>query len=152
VSDAPKRRLPVVQANPVVEQDAEEVRTPWHWVAFGVVAAFCAWLPLAALAASVSSRLLANPGTRLFAVALHGASFVLACGAAGFLVGRFGGRAGRREATASGLAASALAWVLGLSQGGATGGVLGWGALLVVLATLGSAAAAMGGGLGVKNR
>lgn len=152
MSDTPKRRLPVLQASPVVEPDGDEERAPWHWVAFGTVAIFCAWLPLAVLAASLSSRLVGSSGARPLVVVIHATSFVVACGAAGFLVGRFGGRAGTREATASGLSASVLAWALGLSQGGAVGGVLGWGALLVVLSTLGVAAAAAGGRLGVKKR
>ena len=36
----------------------EEPRPPWHWVGFGVVLTFAAWLPLAALAEALKGRAL----------------------------------------------------------------------------------------------
>ena len=154
-ASATPRRLPVLQ--PPAEEPDEE-RPPWHWAGLGTVAIFIAWLPLAGLVSALLRRALegqeegsASRWIQVAIVGLHVAAFFAAGAAGGFLVGRFGGRAGLREATASGVIAAALAWALAVSQG-APAGVLGWAILLVVLATLGAAAARAGGSAGVRRR
>src|SRR4051794_19575075 len=57
---APKRRLPVLQADEVVEGD--EDRPPWHWSVIGTIAIFLVWLPLAAGASAFVSAFVANAG------------------------------------------------------------------------------------------
>jgi hypothetical protein len=66
-------------------------------------------------------------------------------------VGRFGGRAGQREATASGVVAATLAWLLAMTQGRASE-ILVWALLLVIVALLGAGGAYLGGRRGLKRR
>lgn len=153
---APPRRLPVVQ--PSLQEEADEERPPWHWAGLGTVAIFIVWLPLAGLVSALLRRALegqsadaAPHSIQIPMVALHVTAFCAAGAAGGLLVGRFGGRAGLREATASGVIAAALAWALAVSQGAPAGG-LGWAILLVVMATLGGAAAHTGGRTGLRLR
>jgi hypothetical protein len=161
-----KHRLPVVHEAPA--EDANPERRPWQWVGFGTVAIFVVWLPLAALAQALSLRVVeARLGTlesldaardalphvpaadrELIAAALFGfpsAALALAALAGGFLVGRWGGRAGPREAALAGvasvLAVSMLAW---MSSG------LSW-APLAALFVAGPVAAG-GGWIGYKGR
>jgi tRNA-(ms[2]io[6]A)-hydroxylase len=137
---AERRRLPVLQDKPPSGSGGEgedEQRPPLHWVGFGVVAIFAAWLPLTYLAGSISARLLrarfgaappaeavlsmlrgmdAGEQVRLLAiVALPGlAALAVAAFGGGFVVGRFGSGTGAREAAWAGavtaLLASAMAW------------------------------------------
>lgn len=133
---AERRRLPVIaSSSPSPEED--EPRPPWHWVGFGTVAIFAAWLPLAYVAGAVSARVMAArfgadaskdaidlalgamtsaERARLMAtVALPSAAgLALSAFGGGFVVGRFGTKTGAREAalagTATALIASAMAW------------------------------------------
>lgn len=137
-----RRRLPVIQNEPsrndgVASGDEDEVRPPWHWVGFGTVAIFAAWLPLAYAAGAVSAKVMASrfgadasketierslatmssgDHARLMAtVALPSIlGLALAAFAGGIIVGRFGTGTGAREAAYSGavtaLVASAIAW------------------------------------------
>jgi MFS family permease len=153
---APKRKLAVLQSS-AGDDDGEE-RPPWHWVALGTVAIFIAWLPLAGLVNTLLRRMLDRlgdagtpPSIQAAMVGLNVLAFVLAGAAGGFLVGRFGGRAGRREATASGVVVAAIAWAVAVAQG-APAGVLGWAMLLVVMATLGGGASCAGGRAGLRGR
>jgi tRNA-(ms[2]io[6]A)-hydroxylase len=139
------------------EDDGDE-RPPWHWVALGVVATFVVWLPLAGLANTVLQRMLERatdtelpPSVRLAMVGLNVLAFVIAGAAGGYLVGRFGGRAGQREASASGVVVATIAWGIALTQE-ARAGVLGWSVLLVVMVTIGSAASYAGGRAGIRRR
>jgi disulfide bond formation protein DsbB len=150
-----KRKLPVLASEPDEEMEA---RPPWHWVALGTVAIFVAWLPLAGLANTLLRRMLervggaeAPPSVRAAMVGLNVLAFVLAGVAGGFLVGRFGGRAGQREATASGVVVAAIAWTLAVAEG-APAGVLGWAVLLVVMVTIGGGASHAGGRAGLRAR
>jgi tRNA-(ms[2]io[6]A)-hydroxylase len=131
----PKRRLPVISPQ---GQEEGEARPPWQWVGFGTVAIFAAWLPLAYLAELVRRRVTfawlgdaqtpedaaralaalapadrAKLGVSMFLV--HGAGLAIAAFAGGYLVGRWGGAAGAREAALAGLAAALIASVLGWS-------------------------------------
>ncbi|WP_080599131.1 MULTISPECIES: hypothetical protein [Sorangium] len=180
MGDAPKRRLPVIGSGaagaapprggvaapekrklPVLQSggdDEGEDRPPWHWIALGTVAIFIAWLPLAGLVNTLLRRMIERAGdagaqgsVRLAMVGLNVIAFALAGVAGGYLVGRFGGRAGRREAAASGAVVAALAWALALAEG-APAGALGWALLLVVVVTIGSAASYAGGSAGLRSR
>ncbi|WP_437569042.1 hypothetical protein [Sorangium sp. So ce542] len=151
-----KRRLPVLQGGG--GDDEGEERPPWHWIALGTVAIFIVWLPLAGLANTLLRRMVERTGdaaaegsVRLAMVGLNAIAFALAGLAGGYLVGRFGGRAGRREAAASGAVVAALAWALALAEG-APAGALGWALLLVVMVAIGAAASYVGGRAGLRAR
>ncbi len=159
-----KRRLPVLQSPPAAGADEdEEDRPPWHWVGFGTVGIFGAWLPLMALAQKVSDHLvlgavghvgsaedaarsLANASSQarlrvgLMLAVPHGLALALASVAGGFLVGRYGKGLGPREAAIAGVA-------LGLVIGGLTFGVVGFSGFLAPLA-LAVPFAGLGGALG----
>ncbi|MFO0762935.1 MAG: hypothetical protein U0359_41245 [Byssovorax sp.] len=151
-----KRRLPLL---PKVEvgDEGDEDRPPWHWSAIGVAAIFLLWLPLAALINAALARLApaADPATvpRSTQALLVGGNllgFALACLGGGLLVGRFGAKAGPREAMVSGAAAATLAWILGVT--GAHAGPAIAALLLLLLAAVGAGAARLGGALGVRAR
>ncbi|MFO0675051.1 MAG: hypothetical protein U0169_00825 [Polyangiaceae bacterium] len=133
-----KRRLPVLQSPPKGgDAGDDEARPPWHWIGFGAVATFAAWLPLAYAAESLSARItdrIAGPVADLAAAELRAASLsardralltagvvgtrlgamAIAAFSGGYLVGRFGAPAGIREAALAGfvvaLSALVLAW------------------------------------------
>jgi tRNA-(ms[2]io[6]A)-hydroxylase len=176
---AEKRKLPVLQSTPTgggsgggsrgggssSEDEGEgEERPPWHWVGFGTVGIFGAWLPAMWLAQKVSDRLvarvvgnvpdaegaarsLANASAQeRFRVGLmlaipHGIALALAAVAGGYLVGRYG-KLGPREAAISGVA-------LGIVVGGLTFGVVGPSGFVAPLA-LAVPFAALGGHIGKK--
>ena len=75
-----------------------------------------------------------------------------------YLVGRFSGKAGRREATMAGFLGAAAACALTLAVTAAQGmraGVLtvvAWALIFAVLTSLGAGAARAGGALGVRGR
>lgn len=165
-SVAEKRKLPVLQTSSAPEPDApEEDRPPWHWVGFGTVGIFGAWLPLMGLAQAVSSRLLASTfGTAvtpdamrsvlavataetrvrigLYLAIPHAIGLALASAAGGYLVGRYGKGLGPREAAISGVA-------LAIVTGGLTFGAVGFTGFLAPL-VLAVPFAALGGHLGKK--
>lgn len=144
----------MLQAN---GEPPEEERPPWHWVALGAAATFLVWLPLAALAESLVRRPVTSADARgemgagLWLLAAHALAFCTGAFAGGLLVGRLGGKAGRKEATLAGIAAGALAWLIALVQG-APGGALVWGLLLVIITSLGGFAGALGGRAGLRLR
>ena len=157
-----KRRLPVVSSPPPEGED--EPRPPWHWVGFGVVAIFGAWLPLAWIAARIVrgwlerelptatspeevaaafSAMSTADRARItvtlalpHVLALAGAAFV-----GGYLVGRYGVGTTRREPVLAGLFAGIVACVLTF---GATG--FSWAPLVVPLVA--APIAAVGGSVG----
>jgi hypothetical protein len=135
------RRLPVLQPKGHAEDEGAEPRPPWHWVGFGAVAIFVAWLPLAAVAGSVANRVAAGrvgavqneadlaarlhelaPRARLATIALmalpHVVALVLAAGAGGFLVTRFGTGTRPRESALAGLMVGVLALGITYAQTG----------------------------------
>lgn len=146
---AEKRRLPVIQATSSprepdgsAEGDGEE-RPPWHWVGFGTVGTFGAWLPLMGLAQMVSNQLVAStlgvtaspeamrvalaaaPELRLrvgLALAVpHALALALASAAGGFLVGRYSKGLGPREAAIAGVALAIIVGGLTFGSVGAMG-------------------------------
>jgi tRNA-(ms[2]io[6]A)-hydroxylase len=139
-----KRHLPLL-SQAEVAAEGDEDRPPWHWSAIGAVGVFVFWFPLIFAVNAV----LAGPGPAW--AALNVAAFLLASFGAGFVVGRFGGKAGRREATVGGAAAGGVAWLAAVTQG-ARAGILVWAILLVVIVGLGGGAALAGGALGVARR
>ena len=149
-SEPPKRRLPMLPKVEVAHENDED-RPPWHWSAIGAVAVFLAWLPLVYIVNGPLGGLF-NGGAvaRVAAVALNFAVFVLGAFAGGYLVGRFGGRAGVNEATVAGVAASVIAWLLTAVH--ATGGALVWIMLLTGLTMLGAGGARVGGAVGLARR
>jgi hypothetical protein len=133
---AERKRLPILQEPPEPStgggDEDEAPRPPWHWIGFGAVAIFAAWLPLAYGAAALARRALApyvgdaatpeELAARLGAlsnddrmrVALiqtvpHALALALASFGGGFLVGRFGPGAGAREAAFAGACVSLVA-------------------------------------------
>jgi len=134
----------------------DEDRPPWHWAPIGAVATFLVWLPLAALAESLTAGTTAGePATSgVFRLSAQALACFAGAFAGGLLVGRLGGKAGRKEATLSGLLASAIAWLIALSQSDPSSAFmwLVWCLLLVILATIGGAAALLGGRLGLRLR
>jgi tRNA-(ms[2]io[6]A)-hydroxylase len=137
---AERRRLPVISNTPPpapADGAEDEPRPPWHWVGFGTVAIFAAWLPLAYIAGAVSARVMAarfgadasrdaidlalstmtaGERARLMAtVALPSiVGLAIAAFGGGFVIGRFGPGTGVREAAMAGgvvaFLASAMAW------------------------------------------
>jgi hypothetical protein len=121
VSLSPRRRLPVLQT-----KDGEDSppRPRWQWVAFGAVVILLVWLPLAyatqslvaRTAASYPQPLTAEDAEKLAFVAwLVPTAAVLAAGAlGGYVLARWGDRAGLREAAEAGgvvaLFAIGLSW------------------------------------------
>src|SRR5262249_21150257 len=122
----PIRRLPVLQGDSTSDDD----RPAWHWVVIGFLFAFSIWAPLAMLASwggeQIVRRILGDLPPDELGLELAQASsvdrfwlwfgltgapivaYTFSCWAAGALVGRFGGKAGPKEAArAGGLAALA---------------------------------------------
>lgn len=132
---AAKRRLPVVQSP---AEEPEEPRPPWHWVGFGVVGIFFAWLPLAWIAGKISS-----PTSLVRTIVPQFFGLAIAAMAGGYLVGRWG--SGPREAAIAGATAGVLATLLALTSG--TGSF----ALAIVIA-LAAFFAWLGGRLGARRK
>jgi MFS family permease len=146
--EAPKRRLPLLAE---VADESDVDRPPWHWSAIGASAIFLAWLPLAYVVNGPLGLLReGGPVARVAAIALNIAAFALAAFGGGYLVGRFGGRAGSKEATVAGFAAAAIAWALAAAQ--ARSGALVWILLLAAMATLGAGSSRLGGRVGLRRR
>jgi tRNA-(ms[2]io[6]A)-hydroxylase len=152
-----KRRLPVVQ--PKVEDEGEP-RPGWHWVGFGAVAIFVAWLPLAWVAEAIGRRLVGSklPGgeaalaelsrsERLSVLAMialpQALALAIASAGGGFLVTRFGRETKARDAAFAGACVGLLA--LGLTFASA-----GFSFAAFVVPLLATAFAALGGRLGLR--
>lgn len=166
------RRLPVLQ-NQAPEDEAAAARPRWHWALIGGGLIFTMWIPLAIVAewiARVLSASLvdvadpqalarfsreASPSQRAVLVAAVvgpvALSFVLACLAGGALVGRFGGRAGAREAALGGVVAALASWLVAAFAGALSPWLLAL-AAFVVLAVTGGLIAGAGGRIGAARR
>jgi hypothetical protein len=182
---AERRRLPVIQSAPPAkgepegpgaapdDENAIQVRPPWHWVGFGTVAIFAAWLPLAYVAQAVVKRVLSQrfgetataqeiamslgtmaAGERARLMAILALPNVFALGLAsfggGYLVGRFGTGTGPRESASAGGMTALVALVLALGSGATAGGAAVVTALVTVLLAVGFAW--WGGRAGVRKR
>ena len=166
------RRLPVIQSKAPEDAAAEE-RPAWHWIPIGAGFVLTIWIPLALIALWLSQKLgalIAPTGDpEAFASAMAAASatqrlllglatlgplvlsYAVATLSAGALVGRFGGKAGRREASLAGLLAAGAAW----SFAAASGSLSPWPVALgsfAVLAGSGILLTRWGAGLGIKKR
>lgn len=155
-----KRRLPLLQSSPEPDDETPD-RPPWHWAGLGAMAVFFAWLPLAALVGSIVARVLRSAPeggmagapleVRLLMIGLHALAFAIASGLGGFLVGRFGGLAGVREAAASGAAAAVVAWGIAFAQAPKTA-LLVWALLLFAIGAVGAFGGFVGGRIGLARR
>lgn len=148
------------------EEENDEARPPWHWIGFGTVAIFAAWLPLAYLAGAYVKRRLApyvgdaqtlqeanqklkalpdDEYVRVTMIQLvpHLLALGLGAAAGGFLVGRFG--SGVREASMAGAMATLIAVVLAGAQSG-----FSW--TSIVMVGLGAGFAWLGGKGGVRSK
>lgn len=152
------------------DPDAIEARPPWHWVGFGAVAIFAAWLPLAYLAQGLGERLVAkrfdglpreeivvrvaamSTGERLWVfaplAAMHLFALAAAAVAGGWLVGRYGSGSTVREPALAGGVVALMAVTLSASSG-SVGNLIATGALTVLVAVGG---AALGGRRGLSRR
>jgi len=161
----PTRRLPVLQNAP-----PDEERPAWQWAAIGVVFIFSIWAPLAMLASwlagRVSRQLLGDLPPDELSLRLADASsgdrfwlwfvltvapivaYALSCWASGAMVGRFGGKAGPREAAMAGAFAALVGAGLTLLRASASASA----ASLLVLVPVGVGAAWLGGTFGKKRR
>jgi hypothetical protein len=159
-----KRRLPVLKSEGANEDDN---RPPWHWVGFGTLLVFGAWLPLAYVASAIETRVLSrfaqassedaiadaireatpHDQARLRFLVLLLLTFPLAIGAftGGFIVGRWSREAGAREAALAGLVAALVACVLSWIDAGISAAPFAGVALAVPMA-------ALGGWSGVRRR
>ena len=184
---AERRRLPVIQSAPPAppappapgrgaepeDENAIPARPPWHWVGFGTVAIFAAWLPLAYVAQAVVARVLAQrfgaaatateigmalgtmpAGERARLMAMLALPNVVALGLSafggGYLVGRFGAGTTGREAASAGAMTAIVALVLALGAGAASGITALVTGFVVILLCVGSAA--WGGKVGARKR
>jgi tRNA-(ms[2]io[6]A)-hydroxylase len=149
---------------------ADDGRPAWHWTLIGGLFALSIWVPLAMLGSGVGGRVVqrivgegspdaladqlarAEGSSRAalwFAVtAVPMLSFAVACLAAGALVGRFGSRAGKKEAAQGSALAAAVGALLTVAQAGWASSLMA----LLVLAPLGAGAGWLGGRLGVARR
>lgn len=126
--------------NPDTDDALAASRPRWHWILIGAGFVITLFLPLSQLGVRI--------GLGALPVAI---SFLLACGLAGALVGRFGGRAKAREAALSGALGAFVAWGIA-----ALGGALRpWPVALISLIVLvgaGAGAAWVGARFGVGAR
>lgn len=165
VSGKERRHLPLAP-EPRATGDGGEPPAPrpaWHWVAFGAVIVFAAWLPLALVAEKVAealaSRALGGAVTQqevaAQVVALHGGArarllvalvlphaIALASAAfgGGWVIGRYGD-AGPLEAALAGTVVGVLSVLLACTSAGGS-----WALAVVVI--LAAAFAALGGAAG----
>ena len=135
-----KKQLPVIAAKPAAEAaESEDDRPPWHWIGFGTVAIFAAWLPGSALAGALGGRVARSLGGGPEAPITLGmrAAVAFAAFAGGYLVGRFGAKTTPREATLAGVTATLFACALAAQAAGFSPLLLVVGIALVPAAFLG---------------
>ena len=146
---APIRRLPVLQDASTSDED----RPAWHWAVIGLVFVLSMWAPLAMLATWCTQRMVASSsgdrwGLWLAVTVPPLVTYAFSCWAAGALVGRFGAKAGTREAAVAGALAALVGTVLTLVSANAAAAL----ASLLVLAPVGVLAGWLGGRFGFSRR
>jgi hypothetical protein len=142
-----KRRLPIVSSGD--DTSGETVaRAAWQWVGFGAIAIVVVWVPLAALAVSITARCTADghgpDHLRHSTLALAASSafaLALAALAGGLLVGKWGGTVGGP------LGAAAAGLVVGVVAVVASWVALGFEPGASIVAAISVAFAALGGKL-----
>lgn len=162
----PVRRLPVLQD----ASTSDEERPAWHWTVIGVAFIFSMLAPLAMLASWARRRVLEKmlgdlPADEL-GLRLAGASsadrlwlgfvttglplvaYAFSCWASGALVGRFGAKAGPKEAAISGGCAALISAGLTFAAAADVASI----ASVVLLLPIGVAASWFGGRFGLKKR
>jgi hypothetical protein len=151
------RRLPVLQNQDT--DDAAAARRPrWQWVLIGAGLVITLFLPLSWIGVWLGawlSRAAArgNGGATpiVLGVLPVALSFLIACGGAGALVGRFGGRAKAREAALAGSLGALIGWGLA-ALGGSLSPWLVAVVSLAALVTFGAGAAFVGARLTLSRR
>jgi len=151
------RRLPVLQNQDT--DDAAAARRPrWHWVLIGAGFVITLFLPFSMLGVwlgALLSHAVPHSASGATQVVLGAApvalSFLLACGAAGALVGRFGGKAKAREAALSGSLGALFGWGLAAAGGSLRPWIVA-AASLAVLVIFGAGAAFLGAKLTLARR
>jgi hypothetical protein len=150
------RRLPVLQNDET--DDALAARRPrWQWILIGAGFVITLFLPLSQVGVWLGQRLSRAAGSDRVALRIGlGAlpvalSFLIACGSAGALVGRFGGRAKAREAALSGALGAFVGWGLA-ALGGALSPWLVAVTTFFALVVFGAGAAFIGARLGLARR
>jgi len=134
-----KRRLPVLGGGGSPDPgELPEERSRGAWVILGALAVFAVLVPVAMLAMAMVKAM--GAPSPLVLVVLSVASVGLSSFAGGYLVGRFGARAGPREGGLAGALAGLVMW--GLSRA-PLGGVI-----LLVTVTAG----VLGARVGVRSR
>lgn len=151
MAEPPKRRhLPVLPSQGDDEEPPPEARGPGEWVAICAGVTFVAWLLAAGVGNMAAQRL--APESVPLAVGLNVAALALACGGAGYLVGRRGPRAEARHARAGAALTAALGWAIAFFQSGAGPGPASWGLALAALLALALLGASVGFRLGRRRR
>jgi len=151
------RRLTVLQNQDT--DDAAAARRPrWQWVLIGAGLVITLFLPLSwigvwlgALLSRAASRGASGALPIVLGVLPVALSFLVACAGAGALVGRFGGKAGAREAALSGSLGALLGWGLA-ALGGSLSPWLVAVVSLAVLVIFGAGAAFVGARLTLPRR
>ena len=167
-----KRRLPLLQPGGPSSGGGE--RTAWQSALWGSGGTLLVFVPLAALAQSLVQSVLDSrlsgedalataaafeqlaPGDRLLVRAVMvGAplgALAIAALAGGVLVGRWGGRGGKREAALGGAGAGLLAALMGASAYLDQGQVLTWAVTTLLIVGVAAVAAIAGAALGLRWR
>jgi tRNA-(ms[2]io[6]A)-hydroxylase len=123
MADTPKKRVQLTvlqQSDPDGAAGAGEGRSPGAWVVLGAMATITMVVLFGSLAAFAISSSYGGVGGNVppqagNAVALAGVVVIaISSGIGGYLVGRWGGKAGPREAALSGLVAGSFLWLLSI--------------------------------------
>ncbi|MBL8717595.1 MAG: hypothetical protein JNL79_16535 [Myxococcales bacterium] len=133
-----KRRLPVLGGGAPEPGELPEERSRGAWIILGALAVFAVLVPLAMLAMAMV-KAMGQPGPGVL-IAVSVVSVSASSFAGGYLVGRFGAKAGPREGGLAGALAGLVMWGLSRTPLG------------VVILPVTAAAASLGARVGVRSR